>query len=100
MTTATFTGTIEIPKFTDNLKSVSLGKSLLWQANGVELQAHCDNLMIEHGRRICTLQMMADGFVVACVDVRFRTRSQMAECVQRAVVTGHFEPRCGTYRVL
>lgn len=91
---------IDIPKFTENLKSISLGKSLLWQSNGVELRCHCNSLFNKDGRRICTLQMIANGFVVASVDVRFRRRFQMAECVQRAVDTGHFEPRCGTYRIL
>ena len=91
---------IDIPKFTDNLNSVSLGKSMLWQANGVELRCHCDNFMVEKGRRTCTLQMIANGFVVAGVDVLFRSRRQMAECIERAIATGHFEPRCGTYRIV
>ena len=91
---------IDIPKFTENLKSVSIGKSLLWQANGVELRAICDNLMTEKGRKICTLQMIANGYVVGGVDIMFRRRHQMAECIERAVATGHFEPRCGTYRIL
>ena len=91
---------IDIPKFTDNLKSISIGNSMLWQANGVQLMCNCDNLMMENGRRICSVKMVANGFCVCSVDVMFRRRHQMAECIERAILTGHFEPRCGTYRIL
>ena len=97
---ATIAKRIDIPKFTDNLKSISIGKSMLWQANGVQLSCNCDNLIMENGRRICSLHMTANGFVVGSLDIMFRRRHQMAECIERAVATGHFAPRCGTYRIL
>lgn len=92
--------TIAVPKFTEGINLVSIGNSLLWNANGVSIRCITDNLMITNGRRICTLQMVAGGFIVATVDIRFKTRTALSECVQRANQTGSFEPRCGTYRIV